>query len=146
MVLGLLLVPGYIVAPVLFAKAINHHEAGMLAGHIFHLANMGVLFLATAVVAFWSRMSVGRINWFLVVSLMVLVGLNVFGLTPIMQGLKDSVDNISALPSDNVIHKKFAMYHGMSAVCHLLATVLAALLVAMGGRGMPVADKVATHG
>ena len=143
LVLGLLLVSGYVVAPVLFAKAVSHQEAGMLAGHIFHLAYIAALFLLIAVAAFWLRLSVGRLNWSLLLMLLILISLNEFVLSPLMQALKDSVVSVSALPSDAPIHAKFAMYHGFSAMCHLLATALIALLVALGGRARPAEKE--TH-
>ncbi len=136
MMMGLLVVSGYVVAPVLFAKAASHQEAGMLAGHIFHIVNISVLFLAVAVASFWFRMSVGRFYWILLVILMILLSVNEFAISPWMQALKDSVASVSALPKDSPIYAKFSIYHGISAIAHLIATVSAIILVAMGGQSI----------
>jgi len=135
MILGLLLVSGYVVTPVLFAKAESAMQAGMLAGHIFHLVNIGVLFLAAAVASFWLRShAAGRLNWTLLLLIMGLLCINEFAMAPFMQALKDSVGAIDALAKDDPQRVQFGIYHGISAICHLLATLMAALLVAMGGQ------------
>ena len=135
MILGLLLVSGYVVAPILFAKADSSMQAGMLAGHIFHMVNMGVLFLAAAVASFWMRShTAGRLNWILLLLIAVLISINEFGISPLIQAIKDSAGAIDALAKDNPQRVQFGIYHGVSAVCHLLATLMAALLVALGGK------------
>ena len=134
MILGLLLVSGYVVAPVLFAKAESSMLAGMLAGHIFHVANAGVIFLVAAVAAFWIRLGgVGRLNWILLLLVAVFVAGNEFILSPMMQALKDAAGAMDALPKDDPQRMQFAMYHGVSAVLHLIASGMAVLLVALGG-------------
>ncbi|PCI42776.1 MAG: hypothetical protein COB41_08810 [Proteobacteria bacterium] len=135
MMLGLLMVSGYVVTPILFAKAESSMQAGMLAGHIFHMVNIGVLFLAAAVASFWMRShTAGRLNWVLLLLIVLLISINEFGISPLIQGIKDSVDAIDALAKDDPQRVQFGMYHGVSAVCHLLASLMAALLVALGGR------------
>ena len=52
LMLGLLLVMGYVVTPVLFASAGSVEIAGLLAGKLFHVANSGLLLLAVAVALF----------------------------------------------------------------------------------------------
>jgi len=135
MILGLLVVSGYVVTPILFAKANSSMQAGMLAGHIFHMVNIGVLFLALAIATFWLRLhTVGRLNWMMLVCIVVLISLNEFGISPLIQAIKDSVGAIDALPKDDPQRVQFGMYHGISALCHLLASLMAALLVALGGK------------
>jgi len=75
LMLGLLVVPGYVVAPVLFANAGSASLAGTLAGDVFHMANTSILFLVATVVVFWFRMQqkgaeIGRTRW---LSLIVVV-------------------------------------------------------------------------
>jgi len=135
MMLGLLVVSGYVVTPILFAKADSSMQAGMLAGHIFHMVNMGVLFLAAAVATFWMRShTAGRLNWVLLLLIVLLISINEFGISPLIQALKDSAGAIDALAKDDPQRVQFGIYHGISAVCHLLASLMAALLVALGGR------------
>jgi len=143
MMLGLLLVSAYVVAPVLFAKAESSMVAGMLAGHIFHLVNVGVLFLMAAVGAFWMRLdSVGRLNWILLLLVGVFVAGNEFVLSPMMQALKDAAGAMDALPKDDPQRLQFGLYHGVSALLHLIASGMAALLVALGGNVYPSHQEV----
>jgi len=133
--LGLLVVSGYVVTPILFTKADSSMQAGMLAGHIFHMVNIGVLFLGVAVASFWMRShTAGRLNWILLLLIVLLISINEFGISPLIQDIKDSVGAIDALAKDDPQRMQFGMYHGISAVCHLLASLMAALLVALGGK------------
>jgi len=135
MMLGLLVVSGYVVAPILFTHADSAMQAGMLAGHIFHVVNIGVLFLAAAIAAFWMRLEgIGRLNWLLLLFIMVLLASNEFVISPLIQDIKDSVGAIDSLAKDDPQRVQFGIYHGVSAVCHLLASCMAALLVALGGK------------
>ncbi|TLS75641.1 DUF4149 domain-containing protein [Mariprofundus erugo] len=135
MMLALLVIPGYIVAPVLFAGAGSQALAGELAGRIFHLSLVTLLFLAAAVASFWWRMQsdgqiIGRRSWILLAALCLLVAINVFGLAPLMADIKQQMGPIDLIPKDNPLRQKFGMWHGISAVLHLLASIVAAMLVA----------------
>jgi len=135
--LGLLVVPGYVVAPVLFAKASSISLAGSLAGSIFHLANMGILFLAAAVTVFWLRMGKsgmvpGKWRWSLLVSLALLVAANEYGISPVIADLKMQIGPMDQLSDDDPQRKLFGMWHGISALIHLFAVVAAAALVSLG--------------
>jgi len=133
MVLALLVVPGFVVAPVLFAK-LDSHTAGMVAGAIFHVANVGILLLSAAVAAFWMRLpSMGWLSWSMLGVLVLLVCANEFAIAPVMQSMKDAVGDISSLPKDDPQRMQFGILHGISEVVHLLASLLALLLVARGG-------------
>jgi len=136
MMLGLLLVSGYVVTPILFAKAESSMQAGMLAGHIFHMVNIGTLFLAAAVASFWMRShDAGRLNWVLLILIVLLISINEFGISPMIQAIKDSVGAIDALAKDDPQRVQFGIYHGISAIFHLLASLMLVLLVARGGQG-----------
>ncbi|RMH62439.1 MAG: DUF4149 domain-containing protein [Zetaproteobacteria bacterium] len=131
---GLLVVSGYVVAPQLFAHAGNRMLAGMLAGHVFHVANIGVMLLGVAVLLFWLRGGAGRLSWLLLIVALVLVALNEFVVAPEIQSLKAMApDGIDALPKEGALHKQFALWHGISAMLHLLASLAMAVLVALGG-------------
>jgi len=134
MVLGLLTISAYVVAPILFAQ-LDSHQAGMIAGAMFYLVNIGVLFLSLAVAMFWFRMKEkSLLLWLPLLFLALLVAANAFILAPHMQALKDAVGVMSELAKDDPQRMQFGILHGISAVCHLLAALLAALLVALGGR------------
>ncbi|MDX8395967.1 MAG: DUF4149 domain-containing protein [Mariprofundaceae bacterium] len=136
LIFGLLIVPGYVVVPVLFEYAENSTTAGMLAGHVFHLSNMGVLFLAAAVAAFWMRMSPqGRGRWILLCVMSLLIAVNEFSIAPLLATIKSEAGSIASLVEDDPLKAKFGMLHGISALCHLVASLLAVALVAMGRSG-----------
>ncbi|MDQ6996826.1 MAG: DUF4149 domain-containing protein [Mariprofundus sp.] len=137
LMLGLLVVSGYVVVPVLFAKAGSHALAGALAGDIFHLANLGLIFLAAAVVVFWLRMAksgmvVGRLRWSLLLLVAVLVVVNEYGVTPVIADLKAQMGPIDQVADDDPLRKLFGIWHGVSALIHMFTAIAAALLVALG--------------
>ncbi|GAV19843.1 hypothetical protein MMIC_P0801 [Mariprofundus micogutta] len=139
LMLGLLVVPGYVVAPVLFAKAGSVSLAGSLAGDIFHLANMAIIFLAAAVLVFWLRMQksgalIGRLRWILLLLLAALIMGNEFAVSPVLADLKAQLGPMDQVADDNPQRKLFGMWHGISALIHLVAAISAAALVALGGR------------
>lgn len=136
MMLGLLLVPGYLVAPVLFHYAESQAQAGMLAGEIFHLANRGILLFGIAVAAFWFRSEEGQggLRWSLLALLLLLVGINEFALAPVMAGIKEAMGPIDAVPKDDPERMRFGMWHGISALLHMISTISALLLVALANR------------
>ena len=142
LVLALLVVPGYVVAPVLFANLDSSAQAGQIAGLIFHVSNRGILILLVAVALFWWRASsvgqcVGRWRWALLIGLLLLCGINEFGIAPHMQAMKDAMGPIDAIPEGGPGRAAFGMWHGISAVLHLIASLMAVLLTALGwsGRG-----------
>ena len=137
MMLGLLLVPGYVVTSVLFAKAGSSAVAGMLAGHLFHVANMGLLLLAAAVAVFWLRLAgegkrIGRLRWLLLATIALLVALNEFVLAVRIEALTAQVGAVAELAVDDPVRQTFRIWHGAASLLHLLATLAAALLTALG--------------
>jgi len=122
-IFGLLLVSGYVTAPVLFAQAPSRQLAGMLAGSVFHVANLaGLVLLAMMAVLGWRGM--GRWMRAVLLGLALLLTLNEFGAAPVIARLKAAGD---------VDRHAFALWHGLAAVMHLVATLLAATLVACHG-------------
>jgi len=149
MMLALLVVPGYIVAPVLFIEAGSQAMAGELAGKIFHISLISLLFMAAAVAAFWIRMradGVGRLRWSLLLSLAVLVAINAFVLAPILADIKLQMGPIDLVAKSNPQRQLFGMWHGISAILHLFSSVLAALLVALGPVGRRLSSDRQTSG
>jgi len=136
LMLGLLVVSGYVVAPQLFAHAGDRMLAGMLAGHVFHVANIGVLLLGAAVLMFWLRGGAPRAHWLLLVCAMLLVSLNEFVIAPQIQALKAMAPaGIDALDAHHALRRQFALWHGASALLHLFSAIALAGLVALGGAG-----------
>jgi len=136
LLLGLLLVPGFVVAPILFAKAGSTYQAGMLAGYIFHVANRTVVILAVAVAAFWWRQQgrVPRSAWLVLGLVLVLIAVNEWAITPVIEALKAQIGHgFDTMPKNDPLRARFGMWHGISAVLYLIATLGAAWLVAAGG-------------
>jgi len=132
LVLALLVVPGYVVAPVLFANLDSAAQAGHLAGIVFHAANRAILLLLIALALFWRGRSAGRWRWVMLSALLLLCGISEFVLSPHMQALKDAMGPIDALPKSDPQRVEFGIWHGVSAVIHLVSSLLAVLLVALG--------------
>jgi hypothetical protein len=137
LMLGLLLVSGYVVTPILFDKAGSVEMAGMLAGQLFHVANSGLLLLAVAVAFFWFRMasagiSIGKLRWLLLLAVALMVAVNEFALASILADLKQQIGSISSAPEDDPQRQLFNMWHGAASLLHLLTTLCSGLLVALG--------------
>jgi len=132
LVLALLVVPGYVVAPVLFSLLDSHAQAGHVAGAIFHICNRSLLFLLLAIAAFWWQREAGRLRWVLLIVVLCLIGANEFIISPVIQELKAAMGPIDAVPADNPQRAAFGMWHGVSAIMHLFSSLVAALLVALG--------------
>jgi len=137
LMLGLLVVPGYVVAPVLFAKAGSISLAGSLAGSVFHLANMGFLFLAAAVSVFWLRMqksgvSAGKLRWSLLLLVILFIAGNEYGVSPVIADLKTQIGSMDQLASDDPQRKLFGIWHGVSALLHLFSSLATVVLVGLG--------------
>jgi Domain of unknown function (DUF4149) len=135
LVLALLVVPGYVVAPVLFAKLPTLAQAGQIAGVIFHIANRAILLLLIAVALFWRGHNTGRWRWVMLGVLLLLCGINEFVLAPHMQSIKDAMGPIDALPKTDPQRTEFGMWHGISELLHMAASLMAAGLVGLGWNG-----------
>jgi len=133
LMLGCLVVAGYITAPVLFAEASSHAQAGLLAGAVFKVCNQGVLVLGAAAAAFYWRLGERRKRiWLPLLLLVLLIAVNAFALTPMMAELKAAAGPIDALAIDDPQRQMFGMWHGISALLHLCSSLSAAWLVACG--------------
>jgi len=139
LILGLLLVPGYVVTPILFDTAGGSELAGSLAGQMFHVANFGLLLLAAAVAFFWFRMAsagshIGKLRWYLLLAVALAVAVNEFALASILADLKQQMGVITLVPEDDSRRQMFRIWHGASSILHLLTTLCAGLLVALGAQ------------
>ncbi|MDQ6964988.1 MAG: DUF4149 domain-containing protein [Mariprofundales bacterium] len=138
LMLGLLVVSGYVVAPQLFAHSSSRMVAGALAGHVFQLANSALLLLALACATFWMRLRssavvIGRLRWSLLGAVALLVAINQWGVSPQMEALKELMpQGYDALSATDPLRHRFATLHGISAVIHLIASLLTVTLVGIG--------------
>ena len=140
LMLGLLLVPGYVVTPVLFARAGSSQMAGMLAGQLFHIANSGLLLLAAAIAFFWFRMAragkrIGKLQWSLLLAVVFMVAVNEFAVASMLADLKQQMGGvIDRLSEDDPLRELFRIWHGAASLLHFLAMLCAGLLAALGPR------------
>ena len=128
LMLGLLVVPGYVMAPILFAE-LSSSQAGLIAGKVFHISNIAILILACAAMAFCYRIQVTKATWYLLIAVSVLVVANAFGVSTMIAMIKSEAGDISALSPDEPLRWAFAFWHGMGSILHLISTILLVLLV-----------------
>ena len=128
LMLGLLLVPAYVVAPVLFAE-LDPVQAGMIAGKIFYIANVAMLMLAFAGFMFCYRIGVKKTTWYLLVAVTLLVVINAFGVTSMMSMIKAEAGDITALDKTDPLRLAFAFWHGMGSILQLISSLLVVVLV-----------------
>jgi len=131
LMLGLLLVPAYVVAPLLF-KALSSFDAGAIAGQIFYVSNIAILILATSAMLFCYRIKVSKGIWYLLVAVLLMVAANVFGVSTVMAMIKAEAGDISVLAKEDSMRMMFAFWHGLGSVLHLLASICVVFLVTKG--------------
>lgn len=128
LMLALLIVPAYVVAPVLFAE-LSSVQAGLIAGKIFHISNLAFLMLCVAASLFARRLRVAKSSWYLLLTVAVLVAINVFGVSTMMALIKAEAGDISLLGKEEPLRWAFAFWHGLGSILQLLAALLVAVLV-----------------
>ncbi|MDX8377151.1 MAG: DUF4149 domain-containing protein [Mariprofundales bacterium] len=133
LIMALLIVPGFIVAPLLFAKAGSVTLAGMLAGSMFHIVHPAALMLSIAVAMFWRGAIQGRWRWSLLAIIIICLGVDITAITPQMTAIKNAL-LVTGLDSgaDSVMRHSFGMWHGISQSLHALASLAALALVGIG--------------
>jgi len=131
LILGLLVVPAYVVAPMLFAD-LESAQAGLIAGKVFYTSNLAILLLSVAAGVFCYRIQVKKSTWYLLGLVVLMVAINVFGVTSMMSMIKAEVPDITALDKDDPLRWAFAFWHGMGSMIHLITTVLVVVLVMRG--------------
>jgi len=126
---------GYVAAPVLFANLGDKQLAGMLAGKLFEvMAWIGIAAASYLLIYRIARDGTAALKtlflWTVVVMLaLVLIGL--FGIQPIMQGLKDQAMPLAVMQS--VFADRFRHWHGVSSILYLIQSALGLLLVWRSG-------------
>jgi len=132
LMLGLLVVPAYVVAPLLFAELASV-QAGTVAGKVFHIANLAILLLSFAAAVFCYRLKhVAKSTWYLLLAVAVMVACNVFGVSAVMAMIKAEAGDISALAEGDSMRWMFAFWHGLGSVLHLLSSIMVVALVMKG--------------
>ena len=134
---GALWAIGLIVAPTLFHTLTDRSQAGALAGHFFTVVGYvglgcGVYLLLFRLARFGAQVFGQLFFWAVLLALALAAG-GLFGLQPIMAGLKQQ-----ALPSevmDSIFRNRFAAWHGISSVFYLIECVLGLIMVLQHGRG-----------
>jgi len=128
LMLGLLVVPGYVLAPILFAE-LESAQAGLIAGKVFHVANIAFLILALAAASFCYKIKVNKSTWYLLAAVSVLVALNAFGVSTMIAMIKSEAGDISALSPDEPLRWAFRFWHGMGSIMHLITSIFMVILV-----------------
>ena len=126
--LGLLVVPAYVVTPILFSE-LQSMQAGAIAGKIFHISNIAVLILAVAAAVFAYRIRAQKMTWYLLGFVALMVATNAFAVSAMMAAIKEQAGDISALPKDDPMHLAFAFWHGIGSVMQLISSLFLIVLV-----------------
>jgi hypothetical protein len=140
LMLGLLIVPAYVVAPLLFSE-LESVQAGLIAGKAFHMSNMAILILAFAAAVFSYRIKVGKSTWYILTAVVVMVAINAFGVSHMMALIKAEAGDISALAKGEPLRWAFSFWHGMGSILHLFASLLMTGLVMKAQCPRPQQDK-----
>ncbi|MDX8380977.1 MAG: DUF4149 domain-containing protein [Ghiorsea sp.] len=128
LMLGLLVVPAYVVAPILFSQ-LESAQAGLIAGKIFHVSNLGILILSVSALVFCYRIQVPKKIWYLLIAVLIMVAVNAFGVSTFMAMIKTEAGDISALPKDDALRLMFGFWHGLGSILQLISTFLVVVLV-----------------
>ncbi|MDQ7002147.1 MAG: DUF4149 domain-containing protein [Ghiorsea sp.] len=128
LVLGLLLVPAYVVAPVLFSELASM-QAGLIAGKVFHISNLAILILLVSAVLFSYRIQVKKSTWYLLGLVILMVAINTFGVTNMMGMIKAEAGDVSALDHDDPLRWAFAFWHGIGSILQLITSLVVVVLV-----------------
>lgn len=122
---------GYVAAPVLFASLDDKQLAGILAGNLFEMmAWIGIAagsYLLIYRIALDGVAALKNLFFWLVVLMLVLIMVGLFGIQPILQGLKDQAMPLAVMQS--VFADRFARWHGISSILYLIQSALGLLLV-----------------
>lgn len=122
---------GYVVAPTLFAMLDDRIVAGVVAGRLFAIISyVGLVCGGLLVVGQLARSgkdwAANARLWTLIAMLVIIVAAQ-FGLTPIMNTLRDS-----GLPEGSAEAARFARLHGIAGSLFLINSLLGLGLVAFG--------------
>ena len=112
---------GYVVAPLLFAYAddglLSKQTAGNMAGDLFDIVMYFGMFVC---VVWWLYLRQQRLPKRLLQTLLALLGISQWLITPIIVALKQQQSHWLL----NWVGGSFGMWHGVSAVFYLLISIL----------------------
>ena len=75
---------------------------------------------------------IGKLRWLLLLAVALMVAVNEFSLAPVLADLKQQMGVVAQVPEDDARRQMFRIWHGAAAVLHLLTTLCAGVLVALG--------------
>ena len=134
---GGLWVIGLVVAPFLFHTLADRAQAGLLAGHLFTaMAYVGLgcgAYLLLYRMAIFGSHAFRQLLFWIVLLMVALDAAGLFGVQPIMAGLKQQ-----ALPTEvmeSIFRDRFAAWHGVASVLYLIECAMGLVVVAQYGRG-----------
>lgn len=127
---------GYLVAPLLFASLADRALAGYLAGKFFAGSGwVGMVcggYSLAYILTKWRHLVATRVEFWLVLLMLLLSAAGQFGLQPLMAQLKSD-----ALPRDvmeSAFRDRFVAWHGISSILYLVQSLLGLWLVVCTGR------------
>lgn len=130
LMLASMVISGYVITPLLFYYAATPTMAGELAGIVFQISNGVVLLLGLAAIdVFWREAIYEKKVWLPLLLVIDLIALNGFVFTPIIAQIKAVAGPIELLPLDDVQRQAFGMWHGITAMLHLVVSACCAWLV-----------------
>jgi len=115
LMLALLIVPAYVVAPVLFAE-LTSAQAGLIAGKIFHVSNLAFLILCVAAALFARRLGVTKATWYLLLAVTLMVAINVFAVSTMMTMMFGFSAAIERRGSRVMVRRRRSMMANVEAV------------------------------
>jgi Domain of unknown function (DUF4149) len=122
---------GYLVAPVLFYSVGDRALAGSLAGHMFSaLAWLGYVcaaYLLMFRLAVFRTGALAQGFFWLTLLMLLLVAAGHLGVQPVLAGLKQQAAVHDVV--ETVVKNRFAVWHGVASVLHLVLSALGVLLV-----------------
>ena len=122
---------GYLVTPVLFSALTDRMLAGNIAGQLFGVLSLtglvcGGLLLGAHL--YRNRRNGLRDAYLWVLSIMlVIIVIGEFGLTPMMQEIRDQASGVLTPGSD--LHRRFGVLHAVSSTLFLVNSLLGLWLV-----------------
>lgn len=133
---GGLWVTGYVVAPLLFANLPDRILAGNIAGKMFGaMAYLGLACGAAVLLSMaWRErgMLMGNYAFWVVVLMLSITVAGHFGIQPLLASLKQHALPLGVMESP--YRDRFAFWHGVARVMHLLQSVLGLALVLLEPR------------
>jgi hypothetical protein len=138
-------VVGYLVAPALFHALPNDRMlAGQIAGTVFRAFGWAGLALGGYLILFFilrqGRAALKTLALWLTVMLLLLTAISLFGIQPLMEGMKQAVAPLDVMNSP--LGERFSAWHGISESLYLLQSLLGLGLVLRLGFPTPAFSRL----